>query len=380
MLSIHLFSVCSAMILRIMQSWHFTWLFILLALVPRVAAQSEEGPFPNIPFRLFNQFIKDNFSSKVTLSQVLLVLFTLTDNTDLLRLHARQQNPEHPDENRSPDSGGIRGLACALQDKIGDGQRRLLKDADSNNSDDQITAIGEKLDGLAKVLKLYPYNKHGQFQGKLKPISHASIQASQLICPNAVVCESSTCNPCSLLQSTKIQSIPRVTLIKGSTIYENVHVLTGRCPKCRTIYLADRECVAQPDNKFTRVYLNSPRYLKVGQSLWVDHLFSNAVLNSMYSFHASAASYTEFWNNSFWSHHQGNCSKLSHRHFGKPLFKNPSAPLLLSQTSIWNFRMVLPLMMQQDKHLISWVKMELSVLQTNTLARNVLNLTKELQI
>lgn len=34
----------------------------------------------------------------------------------------------------------------------------------------------------------------------------------------------------------------------------------------------------------------------------------------MYSFHASAASYTEFWNNSFWSHHQGDCSKLSHQH------------------------------------------------------------------
>jgi hypothetical protein len=161
---------------------------------------------------------------------------------------------------------------------------------------------------------LYPYNKHGQFQGKLKPISHASIQAAQLICPNAVVCETSTCNPRSLLQSTKIRDIPRVTLIKGSTIYENVQVLTGRCPKCRTIYLADRERVAQPDNKFTRVYLNSARYLKVGQSLWVDRLFSNAILNAMYSFHASAASYTEFWNNSFWSHHQGNCSKLSRRH------------------------------------------------------------------
>lgn len=249
-----------------MQSWHFTWFFIALALVPGVAAQSEESPFPNIPFRLFSQFIKENFSAKITLSQVLLVLFTLTDNTDLLSLHARQQNPEHPDETRSPDSGWIRGLAHALQEKIGDGQRRLFKDADNSNPDKQITAIGEKLDGLAKVLKLYPYNKHGQFQGKLKPISHASIQAAQLICPNAVVCETSTCNPRSLLQTTKIWDIPRVTLIKGSTIYENVQVLTGRCPKCRTIYLADRECVAQPDNKFTRVYLNTARYLKVGQS------------------------------------------------------------------------------------------------------------------
>ena len=33
----------------------------------------------------------------------------------------------------------------------------------------------------------------------------------------------------------------------------------------------------------------------------------------MVSFHASASAYTEFWNNSFWSHHQGNSKKLSRR-------------------------------------------------------------------
>jgi hypothetical protein len=31
----------------------------------------------------------------------------------------------------------------------------------------------------------------------------------------------------------------------------------------------------------------------------------------MLSFHASAASYTEFWNNSFWKPHPGNSKKLS---------------------------------------------------------------------
>ena len=296
----------------IIQSRYLIWLIMALLLMPGVSAHTEETPFPNISFKVFSQFVKENFSSNITLSQVLLVLFTLTDNTDLLSLHARQQKPEYPEEKRSSDSGWIRGLARALQDKMGDGQKKLFKNTDDSDSDEKITAIGEKLDGLANVLKLYPYDKHGQFQDKLKPISYASIQAAQVICPNAVVCETTTCNPRSLRQISKVRDIPRVTLIKGSTIYEDVQVLTGRCPQCQTIYLADRERVIT-DDRCSRVYLNSARYLKIGQALWVDRKFSNAVVHAMFSFHASASAYTEFWNNSFWSHHQGNSKKLSRR-------------------------------------------------------------------
>src|ERR1700733_5270603 len=58
-----------------------------------------------------------------------------------------------------------------------------------------------------------------------------------------------------------------------------------------------------PDNNaektHSRVYLNSAKYLKVGQSLWVDHRFSKGVLNGIYSFHASAAAYMEYWNNTY---------------------------------------------------------------------------------
>jgi hypothetical protein len=291
---------------------HLIWFIMALFLMQGVAAQSIESPFPDIPFKLFSSFVKENFSSKITLSQVLLVLFTITDNTDLLNLHARQQNPEYPDESSSSDSGWMRGLVRALQEKLGDGQKMLFKKADSIDLDHQITAIGEKLDGLTKVLELYPYDKNGQFKGNLKPISHASIQAAQVVCPNAVVCETTTCNPRSLLQITKVRDIPRVTLIKGTTTYENVQVLTGRCPKCKTNYLADRERVTEPDGRFTRVYLNSAKYLKIGQNLWVDRIFSNAVLNAMYSFHASAAAYQEFWNNSFYNK-QGNSRQVSRR-------------------------------------------------------------------
>ena len=50
-----------------------------------------------------------------------------------------------------------------------------------------------------------------------------------------------------------------------------------------------------------RLYLNSARYLKVGQTLWVDHSFSSAVLNGVYHFHASTSAFADFWNASFWT-------------------------------------------------------------------------------
>ena len=67
------------------------------------------------------------------------------------------------------------------------------------------------------------------------------------------------------------------------------------------MYSADHEKVLQnaANNDYTCVYLNSALYVKIGQSLWVDRIFSTVVLNAMYSFHASASAYVEFWNNSF---------------------------------------------------------------------------------
>lgn len=87
----------------------------------------------------------------------------------------------------------------ALQEKLGNGQKMLFKKADDIDSDHQRTAIGEKLDELTKVLKLYSYNNSENFESKLKPISHASIKAAQVVFPNAVVCETSTCDPHSLV-------------------------------------------------------------------------------------------------------------------------------------------------------------------------------------
>ena len=123
-------------------------------------------------------------------------------------------------------------------------------------------------------------------------------------------CETMECKPHSLTMTTKIRDIPLVTLIKDFTIYENVQVLSGHCRGCNTSYYADHECTPNESGQFNKVYLNSAKYLKIGQNLWVDQPFSAAVMNGIYNFHASAAAYTAFCNDVF-----GNqmLSKLSHR-------------------------------------------------------------------
>ena len=54
--------------------------------------------------------------------------------------------------------------------------------------------------------------------------------------------------------------------------------------------------------------------MKIGRNIWVDRIFSGAVLNGMYSFYASAAAYTDFWNNSFWKNQLGKSKRISHCH------------------------------------------------------------------
>lgn len=281
-----------------------------LVLLPTVSALPNGGTFPDISFKDFSQFIQQSLGSDITLSQVLIVLFTLTENTDLLSLHARQQNPKYSGEARSSPSAWIKCLARGLQERLGTNQNQLYADQETVALD-TVNEICKNLEALAKVLGLYPYDSNGKFKGKLKPISHESIQPLQIICPDAVVCQTAKCKPRSLVLGVKVRDIPQVTLIKGCEAYANVQVLTGQCPKCKTLYCADHERVTEPGDKYTRVYLSKARYLKVGQALWVDRVFAGGVVNGMYSFHASASAYTEYWNNSFSSHAE-NAVKISH--------------------------------------------------------------------
>jgi hypothetical protein len=79
------------------------------------------------------------------------------------------------------------------------------------NGDKEIATLSLRLDSLAKVLRLHPYDSNKQFQGKLQPISHKSIQPVHIICPNSMECQTLTCISQSLLQNTTVQDVPHVT-------------------------------------------------------------------------------------------------------------------------------------------------------------------------
>jgi len=92
----------------------FTLLLVLL-LCPGVQAAATESPFPDISFNIFNSFVQSTFSSKISLSTVLVLLFSITENTDLLNLHARQQNPQFSYENKRESSPWMNSLAHAIE-------------------------------------------------------------------------------------------------------------------------------------------------------------------------------------------------------------------------------------------------------------------------
>jgi len=289
---------------------------VLCGFIPVVSATSDQDPFPNIPFQIFSNFILSQFSHQVSLATVMTVLLTMTSNSDLLNLHARQQHPKAPSEVGQVATGWIKALARALENRLGVTTESLFCEVDhkSQLSANQVTShIGLKLDGLSKVLNLHPYSKEGQFLGKLKPVSDFAIQPVHIICPLSMECETTSCQSRAIHRQTRDRDIPQVTLIKGTKIYDDIPVLGGQCGTCQTIYHADHERVKGDDGTWTKLYLNSAKYLKIGQSIWVDRIFSGMVLNGYYHFHASASAFTEFWNQSCWKFQKTTSRKISRR-------------------------------------------------------------------
>ncbi|KAF8812166.1 hypothetical protein BYT27DRAFT_7221213 [Phlegmacium glaucopus] len=262
--------------------------------------------FPNIPFRMFSKIILSNFGSDISLATVLVLLFTLAENADLLNLHFRQQHSEYSIEHKQHISGWIIALTKTLISHLGKKKKKTLFHDDDRTVDiseaEETKLVAKKLDKMAVALHLSPYNRDDEYTGKLLPVSLDEIQPVHVICPASFVCNTGTCIPRSLVQNTRERDIPEVTLIKGHKIFKKVPVLTGKCPECATSYHADHERFFEESNvasRWKRVYINSAKYFKIGSNLWVDRLFSKSAINATYSFHASVSAYSEYWNNTF---------------------------------------------------------------------------------
>ncbi len=277
-----------------------TWIMlviVMLCYVPAVAAKGEQ-PFPHITFKMFNKFVEDHFSSTVTLSVVLMTLFTTIENVDLLSLHFRQRSAEGQRERSTVATGWIRCLGYALNDRLKETNSHLLKASDLHTgiTDEKVAiALGLKIDALAKLLDLHPCKTNGKFKRNLKPVSQEAIQPVHIVCPGTAVCQTYACNKNALYQWSRQRDIPLVRLIKNFSSYENVPVLSGYCKECKTLYYADHERapIANGD-RHERVYLNAAKHVKIGSNIWVDRRFTSAVLSGIYTFHASAAAFSDF--------------------------------------------------------------------------------------
>jgi len=184
------------------------------------------------------------------------------------------------------------------------------------DNDQRNSAIAIKLNSLYKLLDLSPYDNEGVFHQSRHKQVRKEIEPAYVISPTSMQCQTQSCKGQSFHINTRDHDILRATLIKRSKIYEEVHVLSGKCPWCKTIYYADHETSALidtdgGDDSGTKVYLNNAKYLKVGQSVWVDRVFSGGVINGIYHFHASSSAFAEFWNDTFWSSQKTQSRKIS---------------------------------------------------------------------
>jgi len=278
----------------------FIWILFAFSYLPTAFAKDQpSSSFPNPTFKVFSDFILSTFNPDISLTTTLLILFSLVNNPELLNLYARQTHPVFDNENVTRASGWMKTLAHGLRERLDNDLDEIFKHGQYTEST-WAGDFAQKLDKFTVFLGLTPYKPNGVFHRKISSISQKSILPVRLICPPNVTCTTGSCKPYHLSLSTRIRDIPQVQLIEGSLVYEKAYPLTGKCTVCKTRYHPDHEAYTTPNsNRAREVFINSARYLKIGTSLWVDRVFSGAILSGMYHFHASANAYTQFWNASF---------------------------------------------------------------------------------
>jgi hypothetical protein len=179
-------------------------LFLALCFIPFAMASRQSGAFPSIAFKDFSDFILGNFGPTISLSTVITLLLSVTNNTELLSLHFKQAE-------KSRSTSWIKCLAHAVKEQLGDDTTKtLFSDAElsiietATIRDPDITSLAAKLGQFSQALEIYPYNQRGKFTGKLQSISHDCIKPALLICPNSAVCLTAGCNRSSLHQKSHL--------------------------------------------------------------------------------------------------------------------------------------------------------------------------------
>ncbi|KAH6914140.1 hypothetical protein BKA70DRAFT_1420913 [Coprinopsis sp. MPI-PUGE-AT-0042] len=253
-----IFSAIGLLITSFLSSW-FGHLLLATLWLPLVTAQPT-SPFPDITFRAFYKFIRQNYDSKISLSSVLLILFTILENPQLLNLHFRRSARQMPGETSSH----------LWIDRLG----RLLDLRFKSN---------EPL--------LHPSG------GSLATTLHKLALLLELSSPSLHPIDLSAVEPSLALSFQDISS--PVTLIKGTRQYGYAYVLGAECPACATSYMADHHWRTTQEKGQEQTLENDACYIKLGQKLWADCTFTRAISNAFHSLHSSSQAFSSFFTDSY---------------------------------------------------------------------------------
>ena len=207
------------------------WLVVIVTTCLCLPMVNASTPFPDIAFSTFSLSIQEQFGTEIKLVTVLTLLLSLTNNTDMLNLHARQKHPSGQGEIRQTVSGWMKAFVWRLQDHLGAKFDTLIQPSDNLpmlSRDARITRIGRKIDTIVETLQLTPYTANGQFRRWLGKIPE--ITPVRLLCPITAECR--TCKY-AIHQVVRERDVPAVNLCEGANVQPNVSLLTGSCTRCQ---------------------------------------------------------------------------------------------------------------------------------------------------
>ena len=116
---------------------------LALLFIPHVVASPQFAAFPSIAFKDFSDFILGNFGPKISLPTVIILLLSMTNNTELLSLHFKQAE-------KGGSTAWIKCLACAIKEKLGSDTTKTLFSASELSIVENTTTRNAVTTSLAK--------------------------------------------------------------------------------------------------------------------------------------------------------------------------------------------------------------------------------------
>ena len=170
---------------------------VLLLLAPGVAATPCTMPFPDISIHDFADFIQSSFSSNISLSTVLVLLFSLTKNPELLNLHGRQQHAKFPKESSQKVTPWLKIFSrlllgkrlVAQRDELFQSSEAVIFSADEALPAYPVSLLSTKLDRMIELLDLNAFRWDGSLRHRRKAVSYEALEPVHLLYPQAYQCE-----------------------------------------------------------------------------------------------------------------------------------------------------------------------------------------------